>query len=84
VKKPKPIVMFLPKDPEGNSFDVYYADGHKVGEVAKEVDGFFYFCPEPYIGTVPAHALRGVADELDRLNKSRSKQVNASPTITTP
>jgi len=89
MSKPKLIIKLSRKDPESTLFDVHYISGVKLGEAAKEVDGFFYFWPDPLFSDPlvcdcgwPAHTLRAIADELDRLNEPWAKQVGAQSTIT--
>jgi hypothetical protein len=77
----KPIVTFSRNDPESELVFAHYMS-IKLGEMAKEIDGFYYFFPEPNSGNFPSNILRGIADELDRLNKSWADQVNAQLTIT--
>jgi len=78
----KPVVTFSRKDPESDLFFVHYMSCTKLGEIAKEIDGFYYFYPEPNSGNFPSSMLRPIADELDRLNKPWAEQVNAQLTIT--
>lgn len=46
------------------------------GSFTKDVDGYYYWIPlMDNKGTMSAHHLRWIADELDRLNADWDKQV---------
>lgn len=46
------------------------------GSFIRDVDGYFYWLPsDPNKGTMSAHHLRWIADELDRINAEWNKQV---------
>ena len=77
----KPVVTFSRNDPQSDLFYAHYMN-IKLGDVAKEIDGFYYFFPEPNSGNFPSYMLRAIADELDRLNKPWTDQVDAQLTIT--
>ena len=44
--------------------------------ILKDVDGFYYFWPNPNKGFFAAHQLRWIADELGRLNEPYEKQIS--------
>lgn len=46
-----------------------------IGELIKDVDGYFYFWPEDNNGAWASHNLRELADKLDELNKEWDEQV---------
>ena len=83
MSKPKPALTFARRDPESTLLDVYYANGLKLGQVAKEADGFYCFWMDPLAhSSWPAYMLQAIADELNRLNEPWAKQVSAQLTIT--
>ena len=59
-----------------NLYYVYYYNNVKMGEIYREVDGFFVYVPENRPGYVEAHQLRYIADTLDELNKEWTDIIN--------
>ena len=59
-----------------HAFDAFAENGVKIGQILREVDGFFVFYPEQHGGFWPAHMLREVSNKLYELNEPWEKQIN--------
>lgn len=63
---------------EEGCFDVLWSNNVHVGDIVKDVDGYFYWWPlRTNYGSWPAYALRMIADKLDELNKEWDESVRS-------
>ena len=59
-----------------NSFSVFLRDSGKIlGEIYKEVDGYYVYQPDKANGCWESYAMRTIADMLDEMNKEWDEQV---------
>lgn len=61
------MVQFIIQ-PNGD-YDVETIYGQRIGSIARDFDGAFYFWPINNGGAWSRHSLRTIADKLDELNK---------------
>lgn len=61
---------------DDNQFIVYYENGARLGEILREVDGYFYFFPEPMGGFWQSHGMREIADKMDEMNKPWDQEID--------
>jgi len=59
-----------------HAFDAFAENGAKIGQILREVDGFFVFYPEQRAGYWPAYMLREVSNKIYELNEPVEKQIN--------
>lgn len=54
-------------------YNVTAYNGVSMGQFLMKEDGYYDFWPEDRAGYWPAHMLRALADELDKINKDWDK-----------
>lgn len=63
-------------------FEVIYGDnGVLLGDLIREVDGYFTFWPEGHGGYWAAYVMRAIADCMDELNAPWDEQIRNDPRI---
>jgi len=63
--------------PTATGFSVLSTNGLRIGDVSRDVDGFYYFWPHAF-GCWGGHLLRTLADKLDELNKPWQDEITKS------
>ena len=56
---------------------LFYENGKHIGDIAKDVDGYYYWWPLTRTGAWQAYALREIADLLDEMNADWDAEVQA-------
>lgn len=76
----KTIVPITLVQRDAQQFDVFVgrdpATAARLGEILREVDGFFVFYPTQNGGAWTAHILAQLASKLDELNEPWLKQID--------
>lgn len=57
-------------------YEVIYDNGVSIGELLREVDGFFVYYPIQNGGCWESHVMRPIADKMDELNKPWQDQID--------
>jgi hypothetical protein len=58
-----------------NLYGVTTPGGIKIGELLREIDGFFVFYPENHGAAFPSEFMKFMAAKLDELNKEWSETI---------
>lgn len=58
------------------TWDVTYENRVKIGEIGKEVDGFYYFWPELNGGCWDSTVMKLISDQLDKMNRPWQEQID--------
>ena len=77
-------VIFIPYDEEKPSIEYgVYFNKHKLGELYKEIDGYYVFCPflRNRCSFFSSWALKAIADKLDELNKKWDQTIQEDHNI---
>jgi len=64
--------------PTSTGFSVLTTSGFRVGDIERDVDGFYYFWPAECTGCWGGSGLRTLADKLDELNKPWQDEITKS------
>ena len=63
-------------------YKIYYYNGVIMGDLLKDVDGYFYYWPiKGRYGSIAEHHLLAIASELHELNKEWYAIIQADPNI---
>jgi hypothetical protein len=57
-------------------FEIYYENGAYIGDLTRDIDGYYYYNTNGLRGNWSAHELRLIADLLDEWNKEWDKIVS--------
>jgi phage pi2 protein 07 len=68
--------MVLFKKNTDNFYDVTTLNHIKIGELLREIDGFFVFYPDDNGAAFTSHFMKVMAAKLDELNQEWSKTID--------
>lgn len=57
-------------------YEVIYENGVYLGDIVKEVDGFYVYYPEIRGGYWSSHMMREIADKIDELDAPWQKEMD--------
>lgn len=64
------------KKVDDHAFDAFAENGVKLGQLLREVDGYFVFYPELRGGFWPSYMLREISNKLEGLNAPWDKIIS--------
>lgn len=79
--KPKPAELVRLVQAGPTTYTVLYENGAHMGEMYKEIDGYFVYVPTLTAGYWDMTVMLAVADKLIELNKEWDKVVGTDPSV---